>query len=135
MSASTALEFLKQQTFFLATVENGQPRVRPFGFVMQREGRLYFCTSRRKPMYAQLCAQTAVEISACTPENAWIRIRGTIAFDDSLAAKAQVFQEMPMLLRRYPKGVADESFITFYLDSAEATVSSFGGPSQIIPLV
>ena len=30
------------QTFYLATVEGDKPKVRPFGFVMEFEGKLYF---------------------------------------------------------------------------------------------
>lgn len=45
----TALEFIKANpVFHLATVEGNQARVRPFGFVMKRNGALYFCTNKSK---------------------------------------------------------------------------------------
>ena len=41
-------EFLKNcGTFYLATEENGQPHVRPFGAVCEFEGKLYIVT----PLY------------------------------------------------------------------------------------
>jgi uncharacterized pyridoxamine 5'-phosphate oxidase family protein len=33
---------------YLATVDNGKPRVRPFGFMFEENQRLYFCTSSTK---------------------------------------------------------------------------------------
>ena len=43
------LEFLKKAgTYYLATDDNGQPRVRPFGTIHQFEGRLYIQTGKRK---------------------------------------------------------------------------------------
>ncbi len=37
------LKFLTENpTFYIATVEGNKPRVRPFGFVMEYEGKLWF---------------------------------------------------------------------------------------------
>ena len=42
-----AMQFLKDnKTFYLATVQDGQPRVRPFGAVAEFEGKLYICTKQ-----------------------------------------------------------------------------------------
>ena len=39
------LEFLKNcKVFFVATAEQGKPKVRPFSFVMMHEEKLYFVT-------------------------------------------------------------------------------------------
>jgi uncharacterized pyridoxamine 5'-phosphate oxidase family protein len=43
------LKLLKENANgFLATVDNGRPRVRPFGFILEDEGKLYFCTNSMK---------------------------------------------------------------------------------------
>lgn len=43
------LEFLKQAgTWYLATDEDGQPHVRPFGTELIYQGRLYFQTGLKK---------------------------------------------------------------------------------------
>ena len=50
-------EFLKScGTYFLATVEGDQPRVRPFGTVDIFEGKLYIQTSKLKAVSKQLQA-------------------------------------------------------------------------------
>ena len=46
------LEFLdKTQTYYLATVEGDQPRVRPFGTALIYDGKLYIQTGKVKPVY------------------------------------------------------------------------------------
>ncbi len=48
-------EFLKKcGTFYLATEENGQPHVRPFGAVCMFEGKLYIVTNNQKKVYLQM---------------------------------------------------------------------------------
>lgn len=112
----TAYDFLKANIFHIATVDDGRPRVRPFGFVMKRDNKLYFCTNKNKEVYKQLVKNPEVEISAVEKDGmTWLRLRGTVKFDESKEAKAQVFKEAPQLLKIYPKGEDDEVFITFYL--------------------
>ena len=50
--------------FFLATDDSGPPRVRPFGSVMEFEGKLFFCTENTKAVYRQLAANPKCEICA-----------------------------------------------------------------------
>ena len=62
-----AYEFLKNAgTFYLATVEGDQPRVRPFGAVNVFEDKLYFITNNQKDVYKQIAADLKVEISAAS---------------------------------------------------------------------
>ena len=60
------MEYLKQAkgAWYLATVEDGQPRVRPFGAQVVYNGRLYIQTSNKKKVYAQLKAEPRFEICA-----------------------------------------------------------------------
>ena len=58
-------EFLKKcGTYYLATVEGSQPRVRPFGTVDLFEGRLYIQTGKSKSVSRQIQANPRVEICA-----------------------------------------------------------------------
>ena len=58
-------EFLKKcGTYYLATVEGDQPRVRPFGTVAVFEGKLYIQTGKIKPVSKQLQANPKAEICA-----------------------------------------------------------------------
>lgn len=50
-----ALEFLKDcGTFYLATNEGDQPRVRPFGAVFEYEHKLYIVTNNTKKCFKQM---------------------------------------------------------------------------------
>lgn len=131
----TALEFIKANpVFHIATVDGDKARVRPFGFIMKRNDALYFCTNKNKDVYKQLRRNPDIEISDMGKDNTWLRIRGKIAFDESREAKAQAFEVMPDLLRIYPRGADDESFVTFYFTEAEATLFSFTAAPEHIPL-
>jgi len=130
-----ALQFLKASgAFFIATVDGKKGRVRPFGFIMKWKDALYFCTNKTKDVYRQMVQNPEIEISAMGPNGTWLRLRGTIAFDDSRETKAQVFVEMPDLLKIYTKGADDEIFVTFYFTEAVATLSSFSASPKQIPL-
>ncbi|MGZ3577725.1 MAG: hypothetical protein ACXWMH_09925 [Syntrophales bacterium] len=60
---TTALEYLKANpVFHIATVDGMKARVRPFGFVMKRNGALYFCTNKIKDVYRQLSKNAEIEI-------------------------------------------------------------------------
>ena len=54
-------KFLKEAgTYYLATAEGDQPRVRPFGTAHIFEGRLYIQTGRRKDVAKQIAANPKV---------------------------------------------------------------------------
>ena len=58
-------EFLNTaQTYYLATVEGDQPRVRPFGTALLYDGKLYIQTGKVKPVSKQLAANPKAEICA-----------------------------------------------------------------------
>jgi uncharacterized pyridoxamine 5'-phosphate oxidase family protein len=133
---STAYQFLKDNgAFHIATVEGAKARVRPFGFTMKRNDALYFCTNKAKDVYKQMAQNPDIEISAKGPKGTWLRIRGSVAIDESHEAKAQVFTEAPDLLKIYTKGADDEVFVTFYFTEAVATLYSFSEAPKTIPLL
>jgi len=132
---STAYDFIKaNQVFHIATVDGTKARVRPFGFIMKRNDALYFCTNNTKDVYKQMVQNPDVEISSLGTEGKWVRLRGKVVFDDSREAKVQAFTEAAQLLQIYPKGADDETFVTFYLTDAQATLYSFTDAPQNIPL-
>ena len=132
---NTAYEFLKANpVFHLATIEGGAARVRPFGFTMVYDKKLYICTNKTKDVFKQMQKNPEVEISDMGTEGTWLRIRGKIAVDDSYEAKAQAFKEGTTLLQIYPKGADDETFVTLYFTDAVATLYSFSGAPRAIPL-
>ena len=132
---TTAFEFLKANpVFHLATVDGNQARVRPFGFTMIRNNKLYMCTNKSKDVFKQMVKCPNIEISAMGSEGTWLRVAGKIAVDDSREAKAQAFTVSPTLLQIYPKGADDEIYVTFYFTEAVATLYSFKEGPKTIPL-
>ena len=67
-------EFLKSaETYYLATVEGDQPRVRPFGTAHIFEGKLYIQTGKSKPVSRQIAANPKCEICAFK-DGVWLRV-------------------------------------------------------------
>ena len=80
-------DFLKKAgTYYLATVEGNQPRVRPFGTVNEFEGKLYIQTGKVKPVSHQIAANPKVEICAFSGGE-WIRIACELVENDRVEAK------------------------------------------------
>ena len=119
------LKFLKENpTYFLATAEGDQPRVRPFGTLARFEGKLYIQTGHVKPVYQQMIANPKIEICAfCPSSGTWLRVTATAVRDDRREARAAVLAEYPSLQDRYSPD--DGNCEVFYLKDAAAVFSSF----------
>ena len=116
-------EFLKKcGTYYLATVEGSQPRVRPFGTVDLFEGRLYIQTGKNKSVSRQIQANPRVEICAFDGER-WLRLAGELVEDGRIAAQQHLLDAYPSLQAMYKPG--DGNTEVFYLKDATATFSSF----------
>lgn len=116
-------DFLKQcGTYYLATVEGDQPRVRPFGTVDLFEGRLYIQTGKIKNVSKQIHNNPKIEISA-TMGSQWIRIEAIAVPDDRLEAKQHMLDAYPMLQGMYKAD--DGNTEVLWLKDATATIYSF----------
>ena len=117
------LDFLKQAgTYYLATVEGDQPRVRPFGTINEFEGKLYIQTGKVKPVSLQLHANPKAEICAFK-DGMWLRVACELAEDDSREARASMLDAYPDLKAMYDPD--DGNTEVFYIKNATATFSSF----------
>ena len=116
-------EFLKQcGTYYLATDDNGQPRVRPFGTVDLFEGGLYIQTGRCKDVYHQMEKNPRVEL--CTFDGKrWLRLTATAKTDNRVEAEKHMLDAYPHLLSRYQPG--DGNNVVLRLENVTATFSSF----------
>lgn len=116
-------DFLKAcGSYYLATVEGDQPRVRPFGTVAIFDGKLYIQTGKVKPVSHQLHANPKAEISAFNGSE-WIRVTGKLVSDDRVEAKKHMLDEYPNLRGMYNEN--DDNTEVFYFDGGVATISSF----------
>lgn len=88
--------------FYVATVADGAPAVRPIGFQMCYGGELYFGIGTHKAVYAQIQATPKISIAATKPDGkSWIRINGDVVFDDDPALVDAAFEAMPFLKPLY----------------------------------
>ena len=118
-----AAEFLKNSgTFYLATTEGDQPRVRPFGAVMEYEGKTYICTNNTKECFKQMIKNPKVEISAMY-QGEWIRICAEAVPDPRREAKKAMLDGMSSLRKMYSED--DGIYEVLYLNKATATIYSF----------
>ena len=116
-------EFLKKaRTYYLATMEGDQPRVRPFGTVDLFEGRLYIQTGKSKKVSQQLQINPKTELCAFL-DGKWLRVAGTLVRDDRVEAKAHMLDNYPELKAMY--SADDDNTEVLYFKDAEATFSSF----------
>ena len=124
------LKFLKEaDTYYLATVEGDQPRVRPFGTAVMFEGKIYIQTGKSKNVSKQLHINPKFEICAFKGGE-WIRIAGTLVEDDRREARQAVLDDYPQLQSMY--SADDGNTEAFYIKDAVATISSFTKAPEVI---
>ncbi len=127
------LEFLKEAgTWYIATVEGDQPRVRPFGAQMVYNGKLYITTNNTKKVYKQLLANPKFEISGMNKQGQWIRITGKAIPDDTVEAKQAMLDANPGLNNMY--SLDDGIFAVLSVAEATAVIYSFTADPETISL-
>ena len=115
------------KTYYLATVEGDQPRVRPFGTALVYEGKLYIQTGKVKAVSKQIAANPKVEICAFH-KGKWLRLCGELVNDDRREAKQAMLDKMPSLKGMY--SADDDNTQVLYFKNATATFASFGGAPE-----
>lgn len=125
-------EFLKKcGTYYLATIDGDQPRVRPFGTVDIYDGCLTIQTGMKKDVAKQMDANPKVEICAFDG-TAWIRLCGKVVCDDSVEAVSHMLDSYPDLKAMYAPG--DGNAAVYKFTEGTATITSFTAPPKTIEL-
>ena len=114
-------------TYFLATCEDGQPHVRPFGTADLYQGRLYFLTGKSKAVSRQLHANPRLELCAMAGDR-WLRVEGSAVEDDSREARAAILELHPNLQSVYSPD--DGNTEVWYLRNCTAALYSFTEPPK-----
>ena len=123
-------EFLKStETYYLATVDGDQPRVRPFGTIHIFNGKLYIQTGKGKAVEQQILANHKAELCAFK-DGEWLRLCGTLVLDEDEAAQESMLDAYPNLRSMYTTG-ADGNTAVFYFENATATISAFTHEPEI----
>ena len=130
VQGARVVKFLKDaETYYLATVEGDQPRVRPFGTAHIFEGKLYIQTGKVKDVSKQIHANPKVEI--CAFKNGeWLRVAGELVEDDRREARQSMLDAYPSLQKMY--SADDGNTEVFYFKNATATFSSFTHAPEVV---
>lgn len=123
-------DFLKAAgTYYLATVDGDQPRVRPFGTAHIFEDKLYIQTGRLKAVSKQIAQNPKVEICAFN-DGVWLRLCGELVEDDRLQAKKSMLDDYSNLRTMYDEN--DSNTQVFYFKNATATFYSFTSAPEVV---
>ena len=117
------------QTYYLATMDGDQPRVRPFGTVLLRDGKLYIQTGKVKEVSAQIKKNPHVELCAFM-DGTWLRVAGELVNDDDRDVKLALLEKMPELKPMY--SADDDNMQMLYFKDATAVFSSFTSEPETI---
>ena len=116
-------DFLKKAgTYYLATLEGDQPRVRPFGTIDIFEGRLYIQTGLKKDVAKQMLTHPKVELCAFDAGK-WIRVTAEAVLDENIEAQKHMLDAHPELKGMYQPG--DGNTAVFALENGTAVIASF----------
>ena len=115
------------QTYYLATVDGDQPKVRPFGTALAYNDKLYIQTGRVKAVSKQLANNPKAEICAFK-DGKWIRITGELAEDETREVKTLMLEKMPVLRHMYNED--DGNMQMLYFKNAKVVFASFGSAPE-----
>ena len=118
------------KTFFFATVDGDQPRVRPFNAVVEFEDKVYFYTNNHKTAFKQMMNTPKIELCAQISEDRWIRVSGKVVFDYRPEAKRAMIEANPELKKMYSED--DKIFEVFYLSNMAAQIHSLHASPEVI---
>lgn len=121
------IEFLNANAMgSLATVKDNKPSVRPWGFMLEQDGKLWFCTANNKEVFNQLKQNPAIEFCSTSKENVTVRISGEITFSNDLNMKTTIINHCDLVKSIY-QTPDNPIFEIFYLGHGKAVMSDFSG--------
>ena len=125
-------EFLKDcGTYYLATVDGDQPRVRPFGTVNIFENRLYIQMGKVKNVSKQIEKNPKVELCAFK-DGRWLRLSGELVRDERVEAKKDMLDNYPQLRAMYDEN--DDNTEVLYFKSGTAVFAAFTEPPRTVEI-
>ena len=117
-------EFLKDaKTYYLGTIKDGKPNIRPIGTINIYNGKLYFQTGKVKQMSKEMIANPNIYICAMNNKGEWLRLEGKAYINDSIECSEAMLQNYPELRGMYTPG--DGNCTCFSIEDASYTISSF----------
>lgn len=111
---SKAYDFIKEcGVFFVLTVNGDYPAGRPFGAIMEENGRLYIGTNDMNSVHMQLRRHDKIQLLAKKPDTRdWLRLTGTASECADEVLRKKIFEVCPRLKVRY-EGIDLKHFLLF----------------------
>ena len=122
------VKFLKENPvqYFATVGKDNKAKVRPFQFILEDGGKLWFCTNNQKDVYEEMQANPYVQVCVSTPKFEWIRLSGKAVFKNDMDIKEKVIEASPLVKNLY-ENASNPIFDVFYLDEAKAVIADFSG--------
>ena len=128
-SVNKVFEFLQNAgTFYLATVEGDQPRVRPYGAMMLYEGKIYVMAFGETNATRQIASNPKAEI--CAVKGQTLRIQCKLVEDNRPETQKALIEKMPVL--KPALGENGENGVMYYLADATATFFKMMEPVETV---
>lgn len=113
--------FEKNSCGFLATTEDCMPRVRPWSFIFEENGKFWFMTTNTKKVFGQLQKNPYIEFCSCSPDLVHGRLCGKVELYNDIRIKEIILEERPLLKQIY--GSAENPVLeSFYLEHGYASI-------------
>ena len=114
---SKAYEFLKECGYFYVLTINGDfPAGRPFGAVMEYDGKLYIATGDGNQVHDQLRKNGNIQILAKKEgTREWLRITGKASECKDVAMKQRMMDTCPVLSKHY-ESADSEHYLLFAVE-------------------
>ena len=123
-------ELKKVKIFYIATVEDDQPRVRPFSSIAEFEGNAYLCTGKHKDIYSQISKNPKIELSGMYDGGTWLRVSATLQLDERVEAQEAVLNDPTGPSQLYKPN--DGRFVVYKLTNVKALKYNFyAAPEEI----
>ncbi len=114
---SKVYEFLKDCSYFYVLTINGDfPAGRPFGAVMEYDGKLFISTNDRNNAHKQLRENGNIQIVAKKEATRdWIRITGKTVECNDIKMKQKMLEVCPVLAKHF-SSAEEEHYLLFQVD-------------------
>ena len=123
-------ELKKVKVFYIATIEDDQPRVRPFGSVTDIDGDAYICSGNFKDFYKQVKANSNIELCGMYDNTSWLRVSAKLEENNDIEIQRKILSDPTGPKGLYEPG--DGKFVTFKLTNVHAfRYSFFSGKEEI----
>ena len=109
----------KAEVFYLSTVDGNKPMVRPLGFHLLKDDKIYFGVGTFKTVYKQMEENPNVEIAAWDGEH-FLRYYGVANLDKQEEIAKEALSLMPEVAELYNANGWEMGI--FYLDNATAEI-------------